>query len=207
MLLSIDDRGAKEGKHLKDINLLLTEESQEESTEFGKSPKKFSVKPTKKLIYAAIGLIVAVALLFIPKMILNGLNQKVQSLRSELLSEKYQQVRQLNHRIDAVSESLDKKRAILREIDKEYASVMQILTSVTKAQPINCSMQRIDYKDKKVTIQGTALNSSDLSEWVINLDRLESMEVNMENESIKVDKTGSRVTFQLTLTIGKVGDE
>lgn len=188
---------------MKDINLLLTEESQEENQETG---KKVQI-PTIKIAFAAIVICLAGALLFVPKMILGSLDVKSESLRSELMAEKYQQVKLINSRIASATASLDAKQAVLSEIDGQYYPVIQVLTAITQAQPTHCSIHQIDYKGNKITLAGAALNSTYVGEFMINLDRLESIRVDGESKNIKIEKSGSNVKFQFTLTVGKAGEE
>jgi Tfp pilus assembly protein PilN len=119
-------------------------------------------------------LIVAVLLYVVPFIIIKIQKASLESTKKELASDKFNSVKQMKKEIADLDSKISFKKEVIADIDKDDISFNELMNSIEKALPKNCSIISTEYKYKtgefKVGIKTGSIVS--VAEFTANFNRL-----------------------------------
>ena len=158
---------------MKDINFLVNESASTARADI--SEQKKSV-PAAQIILFVIGFTVAVLILFIPGIIIAGLEKEVSAVEASMTDPKYAELRNVKAELAVITQNLEGKKAVIRDIDQKNTSASQILVLIEQAIPSNCYVKTISFNGSSISLSGTAANSTAYTELIGNLNRLQQIQ-------------------------------
>lgn len=186
---------------MKDINLLPDDirvsEDQFKTDSSSGSPVK--------VITIVIAVIVLIAATFVlPKVWIVVMNSQLADTNKAIESADYNGVKQIKSDIVKVQDTINLKNEIITDIDTNSVSVYSIFNTVGNSMPKGCSIEKISFAEKAVSIQGKADSGPKASEFLSNLNRMSSLKV---TDSSIESKTDGTCNFRYAFTFdGKGGN-
>ena len=111
---------------MKDINFLFSESIVKmEDTE-----KKKTGISIGKIILAVLVSLIAVGILLAPGLYLSSIKTQVEKAEASLLDPKYTEVRNVKARLESTTAELNKKKAVINDIDSKSLASSQVLLMV-----------------------------------------------------------------------------
>lgn len=167
---------------MKDINFLFSDSitNKMENTE----TEKTGVKPGVIIIVVLVSLI-AIGILLAPGYYLSRLEKQIEKAEASLADPKYAEVRNVKAKLESTNTELNKKKAIINDIDSKSVTSSQILLMVEHAVPSGCYFSILNYSGASLNISGKAESSLIVAELMGNLDRLNTLSRMTENVSIE----------------------
>ncbi|NLY18534.1 MAG: PilN domain-containing protein [Clostridiaceae bacterium] len=185
---------------MKDINFLFSETITDkmENTE----KEKTRVKPGVVVVVVLV-ILIATGILLAPGFYLSGLERQIEKVEASLADPKYSEVRNVKARLDSVSTELNKKKAIINDIDSKSAPSSQVLLMVEHAVPSGCYFTGLNYSGTSLNISGKAESSIIVAEFMSNLDRLNTL--SRMTESVSIKQAQSPFTYNLSYGVSGKG--
>ncbi|NLO41068.1 MAG: hypothetical protein GX115_16570 [Ruminiclostridium sp.] len=181
---------------MKDINFLVNETAATAKADI--SEQKKSV-PAAQIILFVIGFTVAVLVLFIPGIIIAGLEKQTSEVEKSMQDPKYAELRNVKAELTNMTQSVEGKKAVIRDIDRKNTSASQILLLVEQAIPSNCFVKTISFSGSSISLSGTASNSIAYTELVGNLNRLQ--QIQGQAGALSMQQSFVPVNFSLQYTM------
>lgn len=175
---------------MKDINLLLEEEKRMPQ---GEAPAAKPAKAAGKIVTTVLVAAMAITTLAGPKLYAASLEMRLESIKVEMKSEKYQGVESVKSQLAAAEQQLNGKIGILESIDKQAYPVNNIMTIVKNNTPEGCAVNNIEYDTKSLRLSVRASEIYNLAEFLLNMDRLEMIRLTENSNTIKMNPSGEYV--------------
>ena len=183
---------------MKDINFLMSDKAVPAQNLAGEQQKKV---PAAQIIIFVVCFTIAILILFIPNIIIAGLNKQISAVESSMFDPKYTQLRNTKAEMQNITQIVDGKKSVIRDIDRKNTSASQILLMVQQAVPEGCYIRSISFNNKSITIWGIADNSMAYVEFAGNLNRLQ--QVSGQIGSLSMKQSFEPVSFTLTYNVLK----
>ncbi len=181
---------------MKDINLLPDDirdsEPQERDSGSGNSTVKVATIVIAVLILAGITFL-------LPKLWIIAQNARLDSINKSIEGSAYNEVKSVKSEIQRADDSLKAKNEIITSIDKQSLSIGQILNIVNSSTPDGCTLERVDFSDNKLTLQGRVSDGGRAAELLSNMGRINSLTVS----STSVQSKEGAYLFTYTFTFGE----
>jgi len=187
---------------MKDINFLFSESivDKMEDTE-----KKKTGISTGKIILAVLVSLIAVGILLAPGFYLSRIKTQVEKAEASLLDPKYAEVRNVKAKLESTTAELNKKKAVINDIDSKSIASSQVLLMVEQAVPSGCYFSSLSYSGSDIKLAGKADSSRVVSELMSNLDRLHTLKRISESVSLEQDK--SPINYSISYSVSVKGGE
>lgn len=187
---------------MKDINLLPEDikTSSGEKTALNSEKMEFS---KGKVIIVILILILAIALLFSPTAIFKIMELNANSIKAEINSQAYSEVKAVNGQLMNVNAKLNGKYAVLKDIDNNTYPVNELLNEVRQAAPKGCVISSLKFDEGKVMISGAATDSMVIAEFISNIERLDIFTNLGVGAGLTYQRTNSVQKFQLSFNVGR----
>ena len=185
---------------MKDINFLFSESivDKMEDTE-----KKKTGISTGKIILAVLVSLIAVGILLAPGFYLSRIKTQVEKAEASLLDPKYAEVRNVKAKLESTTAELNKKKAVINDIDSKSLASSQVLLMVEQAAPLGCYFSSLSYSGSDLKLSGKADSSRVVSELISNLDRLHTL--SRMTESVTLEQTQSPVKYNISYGVSVKG--
>lgn len=185
---------------MKDINFLFSESivNKMEETE----SKKTDVN-TGKIILAVFISLIAIGILLAPGVYLSKLERQIKTAEASLIDPKYTEVRNVKFKLEAIISELNKKKAIINDIDSKSVASSQILLMVEQAVPSGCYFSKLNYNGAELKLTGKAESSIIVAELMGNFDRLHTL--SRVTESISLEQAQSPVQYSISYGVLRKG--
>ncbi|HOQ00672.1 MAG TPA: PilN domain-containing protein [Acetivibrio clariflavus] len=180
---------------MKDINL-LPEEIKSTTTYSPAESKSGSV--VKAIVILFFILVVVGVTIAAPKFYIKTLERELDSINKEIESEKYEPVRQVRAKLDAINGVIASKGDIMDTIDKKAYPVNEVLVSLNSVTPQGCQITKITYSSNRLEINGIARDRMVVAEFVARINRLEFFNI---TGSVRMDKSNA---FTLFVEVGAI---
>ncbi|MBP7177358.1 MAG: pilus assembly protein PilN [Thermoclostridium sp.] len=176
---------------MKDINFLVNEPEATARMDAGEQKKSI---PAAQIVVFVIGFTVAILLLFIPGIIIAGLEKQTSEVEKSMQDPKYAELRNVKADLANITQRVEGKKSVIRDIDQKNTSASQILVLVEQAIPADCFIKTIGFNGSSISLSGTASNSIVYTELVGNLNRLQQLQgkggaLSMAQSFVPVDFT------------------
>lgn len=174
---------------MKDINFLVNDSVP--STRIEANEQQKSV-PAAQIIIFVLTFTIAVLILFIPGIIIAGIEKQISAVEQSMFDPKYAELRNVKAEMMNISQVVDGKKLVIRDIDQNNTSVSQIIVLVEQAVPAGCYIKSITFSAGAVSLAGVADNSMVYTELVGNLNRLQQISgqagaLSMQQSFVPVD--------------------
>ncbi len=183
---------------MKDINFLMSDTAVTTKTQTNEQEKKV---PAAQIIIFVICFTIAVLVLFIPGIIIASLEKQVSAVEQSMYDSKYAELRNVKAEMQNITQIVDGKKAVIRDIDRKNTSASQILVLVEQAVPSDCYISSITFSGSTINLSGVAANTLVYTELVGNLNRLQQIQGNVSAMSMK--QSFEQVNFNLRYNILK----
>lgn len=165
---------------MKDINLLPQDMT---GSNYANNDSKVGIS-AKAIIIVILALIVFGATLLLPQMYMRTLRMELSSLKSEVKSEKYDEVKKVKKDLESIDKSIFDKTDIINNIDDTNISVNELITAIKSATPEGCELFTLQIDTKSIRIGGIAPDNLVVAEMVSNLSGLKNLKM---STSVKID--------------------
>jgi len=181
---------------MKDINLLPQDIS---GSDYVSSDRKVGISG-KAIVITILVLLVFGATLLLPQAYIKTLNMELSNLKSEVKSEKYNEVRKVKSDLDNVNKSMSAKTDVLNNIDDTNISVNELITAIKSATPEGCEIFSLQIDKNKIRIEGKAVDNLVVAEMVSNLSRLRNLNM---SSSVDIEDNNDFTIIMQILGKGK----
>lgn len=184
---------------MKDINFLVTEPltNQDETL-----TQKKSV-PAAKIVLVVLCITIGIAILFLPGIFVKSLEAQIADVEQSMQDAKYRQLAQAKAQYNQVTQDVDGKKAIVKDIDNKSVPSSQIILMVEQALPEGCYLDALGFEGNSLNISGKAVSSLVFAEFMGSLDRLDLL--TGSTDSISMEESGTAVTFNLKYAVSVNG--
>lgn len=182
---------------MKDINLMPEEVKPAIHKRDVTQEKNIS---TKAILILLLVLIVVVATILSPKIYVKSLEANVASIKADIESDKYTEVKSINKQISSLQATLDLKKIVINTINENEVQILDILNYIQEAAPKGLLISGIQYGNKSLSITGTAKDSTAIAEYMSNITRLSVLKDFTSNASFGYGKSNAMLTYSLTFT-------
>lgn len=183
---------------MKDINFLMSDKAVPAQNLAGEQQKKV---PAAQIIIFVISFTIAVLILFIPGIIIAGIDKQVSTVEKSMFDPKYSQLRNTKAEMINITQVVDGKKSVIRDIDRKNTPASQILVLVQQAVPADCYISSINYSGSSISLSGTAANTMAYTELVGNLNRLQQIQGSVS--ALSMQQSFDPVDFNLQYNILK----
>ncbi|NLN65329.1 MAG: PilN domain-containing protein [Clostridiaceae bacterium] len=183
---------------MKDINFLVTEPLA--STKEGAKGKQKSV-PAVQIIIFILCLSIAVLALFIPGIMIDRIEKQISDVEHSMTDPKYAALRSAKADLMTITQVVDRKKTVIKDIDQKNPSASQILLLVKQAVPADCYIKSINFSGSTISLSGVAGSSIVYAEFVSNLDRLQQLESHAG--ALSMEQSLVPVEYSLQYTVKK----
>lgn len=184
---------------MKDINFLVSESALEK----GSLEKQSKDMTAQKIIIIILSVTFAVAILFIPGIILQQYKNQVKAVEDQMIDAKYREVRSVKAQLSSVTTMVDGKKAVIKSIDSQSVPASQILIAIEAALPAGCYLSSVDFQNNSVAIKGVADSSLLAAEFIGNLDRLSLF--TRVTDSIQIEQAQSPIAYNINYIVSEGG--
>ena len=186
---------------MKDINLLP------EESNFGEVEASSKSGGLTRIIVIGVTILFLVIIsLVVPRIYLQTIDMKIESLQKDMQSEKYDYIRSINRGIAANTSLMNDKRAVINHVDQMFFPVNELLVTVRQTLPAGCVLSDVSYNAGSVTVRGTAQDPVAAAEYIKNIERLEIIKGTSIN-NISYQASGDTVDFNFSFNLlGKESD-
>lgn len=184
---------------MKDINFLVSESSLEK----GNLEKQSRDTTAQKIVIIILSITFAVAILFVPSIILQYYKSQVQTVEKQMIDVKYREVRSVKAQHSSITAKVDEKKTIIKSIESQSVPASQILVAIDAALPAGCYLSNVNFDGNSLEIKGFADSSLLAAEFMGNLDRLSLF--TRVTEGIQLEQTQSPVTYSISYIVSEDG--
>lgn len=188
------------GDFLKDINLLpddLRKNKEKSSVEF-----RDNLDP--KLVLVGIVVAFIALVVFVTPILYNKiLERKHTKIEEKIASDRFDEVRKVNKEMAAMTARLATKKGAISSIEKNTASVNEVLIAVRSILPQNSLINTMDFTGNRVTISGTLADKIQIGEIFSRVSRFNYFKMD-DNASFSFNEDGK---FNLSFEIVAAGGE
>lgn len=181
---------------MKDINFLDTMQG----VKGEKKEQKKSV-PAAQIIILVIFLTIGISVLFIPQVMITSLEKQISAVEQSMYDTKYAELRNVKALLTNITQVVDEKKAVIRDIDEKNYSASQILILVEQALPADCYISAFNFSDGSIQLSGVAESSLIYAEFLSHLDRLDQM--GRKTGTLTIEKSNVPVDFTLQYSVQK----
>lgn len=182
---------------MKDINLIPEETKSNPVLKADAEKKSISVK---SVLLAIVILIVAAAGIVSPGMYVKTLEIQSDSIRDEMNSDKYAEVKKVNTEITAAENEISQKKIVIENISKSSGKISELIDYVEKSAPVGLSVNEVQHANDKLTIKGYSKDSTAVAEYMANLTRVNLFKDYASSAKFKYEKANANLEYTLEFT-------
>lgn|GEM_PF-643901 len=146
----------------------------------------------KTLVICLTIIIFVLSSIIIPKVYVARLQDYSASIKAEIESNKYSEVKKLNKELEAVQEAISLKKDVISNINDRQILITNLINYVKQAAPKGITINAIDYGDNNIAISGNAKSSIAVAEFISNLTRQNMFSDYTSYATLSYDETFSR---------------
>lgn len=154
---------------MKDINLMPDE------IKPAPAPKTNIFKavrlPLKTFVVSFALILFVLTSIIVPKVYVARLQDYSASIRAEIGSNRYTEVKKLNEELDTIQAAISQKKDVISSINDSQILMTDMINYVKQAAPKGLAINALDYGDNNISISGNANNSTSVAEFISNLTR------------------------------------
>jgi Tfp pilus assembly protein PilN len=188
--------------NMKDINFLVNDTAlgAREANE-----KQKTVVSIGKTILVILSLTAATLLLFVPGIIISGMESEISEIEQSMLDPKYRELRDTKAQLQIVTDTLNSKKAIINDIDAKSLEASQVILMVENAIPAGCYITSVNYSGSTLELKGKAESSLAYAELLGNLDSLKLLSRNSSN--LDLMQTADSIEYSVQYSVAKNGGQ
>jgi len=190
------------GIELKDINLLVEEDKLRQVDESNEKAEKKKGSKVKAVMAVVAALLIVVFTIALPVMYSQTLKARLSSIQKELEREKYIEIKTLNKQLEASTQAINDKQAVIDTIDREHYSVSEILDILKNAVPQGCTIKDVKFAARTVNVTLVANNPAQIAEFLLDTGRLEYINLTDLSNSVKIGG-GNEYSFTFDIAGGE----
>lgn len=183
-------------KTVKDINLLPEEIKDTEYIQ----PSRGGNTTAKILVGLIIGVVIIAVTLAVPFAYIRQKEKELESIKNEIESDKYAEVREVNAELDSIVEELASKADVIDTIDESSTPLAEVIVALQGAIPEGVALTQIDYTSNRLSVMGIAPDRIAVAELVASIER-----ISLLNLSADVNVEDGTNIFNLSLIVGRGG--
>lgn len=183
-------------KTVKDINLLPEEIKDTEYIQ----PSRGGNTTAKILVGLIIGVVIIAVTLAVPFAYIRQKEKELESIKNEIESDKYAEVREVNAELDSIVEELASKADVIDTIDESSTPLAEVIVALQGAIPEGVALTQIGYTSNRLSVMGIAPDRIAVAELVASIERISLL--NLSAEVYVEDGTN---IFNLSLIVGRGG--
>ena len=185
---------------MRDINLLPDEvRSQDVKVLLGNVESNSTAK-TKTIIMGVIIVTFMAALILFPKIYINLMEAKKNSIDIQMAAQKYVQIKTLKAQLTNIKSILKTKEDVIQSIDERNYPVSEMISMMKHVAPSGSTINRFDYNEKTLKVSVSMKDLIQVAEFVSNAKRYEFLTPSDSMKEISYNKDG---TLEFTFDVGR----
>ena len=181
---------------MKDINLLPEEIKETEYVQPAKGGTSLKV-----LLGVIVGVVIIAVTVAVPYTYIWQKENELESIKEEIESAKYDEVRKVNEELDSIVEVLSSKTDVVDTIDASSNPLTEVIVALQNAIPEGAVITQIDYSSNKLDVTGIAQDRITVAELVASIDKISLLTLSSD---VRVED-GTNI-FRLSLNVSRGGE-
>lgn len=181
---------------VKDINLLPEEIKDTEYVQ----PARGGSTTLKIIVGVIITFVIIAVTLVVPYAYIKQKENELESIKKEIESDKYKEVKEVNAELDSIVGELASKTDVVDTIDASITPMGEIIVALQGALPDGASMLQLSYEKNKLDVIGIAPDRIAVAELVASINKISLLNLTSE---VRVED-GTNI-FRFSLNVGRGG--
>ncbi len=181
---------------MKDINLLPEEIKDTEYVQ----PARGGSTTVKILLGLIVAVVIIVVSLAIPYTYIWQKQNELETIKKEIESDKYKEVKIVNEQLDSIVDELASKTDVVDTIDESITPLGEVIVALQSAIPDGAAITRISYEKNKLDVTGIAPDRIAVAEIVASINKISLLTLSSD---VRVED-GTNV-FTFSLNVGRGG--
>lgn len=179
---------------MKDINLLPEEIKETEYVQPAKGGTSLKV-----LLGVIVGVVIIAVTVAVPYTYIWQKENELESIKEEIESEKYNEVREVNEELDSIVDVLASKTDVVDTIDASSNPLSEVIVALQGVIPEGAVITQITYNNNRVNVVGIAQDRIAVAEIVASINRISLLTLSSD---VRVDEGSNIFRFSLNVSRG-----
>ena len=163
---------------MKDINLLPDDMKKDKENKKDGGGSDFRDKLDPKMILIILGIVFVLAVVFFAPVLYNKyLESRYQNVRDTIESGKFNEVYEVNQKIEEIEEVIGNKVTLMSFVDSNFVSASEIFVAIKSVLPQGATITGLSYDGSRVSINGTIVEGIQIGEILTRAERFRFFEM------------------------------